>query len=172
VLNGVPPLGFVSRQEPRPVAVRSAALARRLVGSAYAAHGRGPAYDAVGLIGSVWHRAGGGGLPTTAAALEARTRRLRVRDVVPGDLVFYGAPAVHVGVYVGGGLMVDASRVFRKVVLRPVFASDTVRFARIMPLPTRHKAVAKPPRKAPRAKKARTPPVRPPAVKQKRRPRG
>jgi peptidoglycan DL-endopeptidase CwlO len=50
-----------------------------------------------------------------------------------GDLVFYGKPAVHVGVYVGGGRMVDASRLLGRVVRRQVFASETVRFGRLLP---------------------------------------
>ncbi|MEO6712226.1 MAG: NlpC/P60 family protein [Mycobacteriales bacterium] len=176
-LNAVPPLGFVSRHVPRPVAVRSVDLAKRLVGSKYAAGGKGPTYDAAGFVHGVWHRAGGGVLPPTAAALELRTRRVRVSDVIPGDLVFYGSPAVHVGVYVGDGMMVDASRVLRKVVLRRVFASDTVRFARIVSKAVRAtpakkpatkpaaKPAMKPPRKAPGATKARPRPARPPATK-------
>lgn len=169
--NAVPPLGFVSRQPPRPVAVRFAALARRAVGSRYSARGRGPAYDAGGLVALSWRRAGGGTLPTTVASLERRTKRVRVRDVAPGDLVFYGSPAVHVGVYVGGGRMVDASRVLYRVVLRPVFRSDTVRFARIVPAVKRAAAAPPPRRKAPGAKPVQKRPARHPVPKPARLPR-
>lgn len=132
-LNAVPPLGAVSRRPLRPSAARLRAFALTSVGAPYAARGRGPSYDAGGLVSATWRRAGGGVLPTTAAALELRTTRVRVRDVLAGDFVFYGSPAVHVGIYIGAGRMVDASRALGKVVLRPVFQSDTVRFARLTP---------------------------------------
>lgn len=132
-LNAVPPLGAVSRRPLRPPVARLRAFALASVGAPYAARGRGPSYDAGGLVSATWRRAGGGILPTTAAALEMRTTRVRVRDVVPGDFVFYGSPAMHVGIYIGAGRMVDASRALGKVVQRPVFRSDTVRFARLTP---------------------------------------
>lgn len=186
-LNAVPRLGQVSRYTPRPVAARFAAAARSTVGATYAVRGRGPTYDAAGLVAAAWRRSGGGAVPTTAAELERRTRRVRVRDVTPGDLVLYGSPAVHVGIYVGGGQMVDASKMLRRVVLRPVFRSDTVRFARIAatqaaapprvrktPKPARVTNPAKPPvrRTTAGATKARKPPTRVPASKPPRRPRG
>lgn len=155
-LNAVPPLGIRETRPLRPSAVRLTRLAVASVGSPYAVRGRGPSYDAGGLVSATWRRAGAGALPTTAAALELRTTRVRVRDAAPGDFVFYGSPAVHVGIYVGGGRMVDASRVLRKVVLRPVFRSDTVRFARLTAAPRRPAARV--------AGTRRTPTVRKPAV--------
>lgn len=175
--NAVPAFGFVSRVTPRPVAARAAGLAREAVGAPYAGRGLGPAYDAGGLVSATWRRAGGRALPTTAAALERRTSRVRVRDVAPGDLVFYGSPAVHVGIYVGGGLMVDASRVLLRVVLRPVFVSDTVRFARVTSMvkqpAVKQPAVRRPPRRtAPDAGIGRRRPGRHQGLKPARRPRG
>jgi cell wall-associated NlpC family hydrolase len=73
-------------------------------------------------------------LPATAAAIERRATPVALRDLAVGDLILYGAPAVHVAVYVGGGMMIDASRVLRTVSRRRVFASETVRFARLAPL--------------------------------------
>jgi cell wall-associated NlpC family hydrolase len=164
-LNAVPGLGSRSRHPARPAAARFAALARRAVGAGYSARGKGPAYDAGGLVAATWRRAGGSALPATPAALELRTTRVRVRDVVEGDLVFYGSPAVHVGIYVGGGRMVDASRVLHQVVLRAVFASDTVRFGRILPVAKRAVRTAPARRKAQGAKLGRKQRVRQPAVK-------
>ncbi len=174
-LNAVPRLESVSRLRPAPSALRMVRAARKTVGAPYQRRGGGPKYDAAGLVAASWRRAGGGLLPATAAALERRTRRVRVRDATPGDLVFYGRPAVHVGIYVGGGRMVDASRVLGKVVLRPVFRSETVRIGRLVPVAkrvattTRAKAKAprapKPPRVAPRAKKAPRPRTRPRALR-------
>jgi cell wall-associated NlpC family hydrolase len=48
-----------------------------------------------------------------------------------GDLVVYGPPASHVGIYVGNGLMVDASRKLGKVVLRPVWAGPSLTLVRL-----------------------------------------
>jgi cell wall-associated NlpC family hydrolase len=48
-----------------------------------------------------------------------------------GDIVVYGPPAEHVGLYVGNGLMVDASRKLGKVVLRPVWTSTSLRLVRL-----------------------------------------
>ena len=58
---------------------------------------------------------------------------MALRDLAVGDLVFWGSPAVHVAVYVGGGRMIDASKVLRVVSVRRVFASETVRFGRLTP---------------------------------------
>jgi cell wall-associated NlpC family hydrolase len=43
----------------------------------------------------------------------------------------YGAPASHVGLYLGHGYMVDASPSLGRVVVRRVFASPTVRIVRL-----------------------------------------
>jgi cell wall-associated NlpC family hydrolase len=107
---------------------------RTRVGAGWAAGRSGPAYDAAGVVRWSWARAGYGVLPTTAAAIERRTRPVALRDLRVGDLVFYGRPAVHVGVYVGNGMMIDASKVLRTVSQRRVFASETVRFGRLVPV--------------------------------------
>ncbi|MGW4551729.1 bifunctional lytic transglycosylase/C40 family peptidase [Streptomyces violaceorubidus] len=52
-------------------------------------------------------------LPRTAAAQYAASEPVKPGNVKPGDLVFYGASAAsihHVGIYVGGGWMIDAPR--------------------------------------------------------------
>jgi cell wall-associated NlpC family hydrolase len=74
-------------------------------------------------VRSVWHRAGGTLLPTSRDALSAAGRPVDARELRIGDLVVYAAPFDHVGIYVGDGQMVDASRALGKVVLRPVWAS-------------------------------------------------
>lgn len=44
--------------------------------------------------------------PRTAAQQQAWAKS--VSSPLPGDLVFYGTPAHHVGIYLGGGKMIDA----------------------------------------------------------------
>lgn len=134
-LNPVPPAGHVSRVQAHPGAVRLARDVQTQRGAGWVAGGRSGRYDSAGLVHWAWEQANPSRppLPTTPSAIEARTTPVNVRDVAVGDLVFYGKPAVHVGVYVGGGLMVDASRVLRRVLRRRVFASETVRFGRLLP---------------------------------------
>jgi cell wall-associated NlpC family hydrolase len=109
------------------------AALRTRIGSGWAAGGTGPRYDAAGLVDWAWARAGYGTLPATPRGIERRTTPVALRDLAVGDLIFWGDPAVHVAVYVGNGEMIDASRVLKVVSQRLVFASETVRFARLAP---------------------------------------
>lgn len=62
-------------------------------------------------------------LPRTAAAQYAASKKINRADMRPGDLVFYGssAPGIHhVGIYVGGGMMIDAPRPGTKVRFSPI----------------------------------------------------
>ena len=44
----------------------------------------------------------------------------------PGDLVFFGSPIHHVGIYVGGGNMISAPHTGDVVKVQPAFRSDYV----------------------------------------------
>ncbi len=130
-LRPIPPLGHHPRTATTKQMARFVATLRTRVGAGWAPRSTGPKYDAAGLVRWAWARAGYGTLPSTPGALERRTRPVALRDLAVGDLIFWGDPAVHVGVYVGNGRMIDASRVLRVVSERRVFASETVRFARL-----------------------------------------
>jgi len=105
------------------VALAAAKLARAAVGA------KDPG-DAA-LIAAVWQRAGGAALPTTRDALVRSGRPVALADARVGDLVVYPSPASHVGIYVGGGLMVDGSRSQGKVLLRAVWAAPGLRLVRL-----------------------------------------
>ncbi|MDP9183591.1 MAG: NlpC/P60 family protein [Actinomycetota bacterium] len=105
------------------VAIAAAALARRAVGA--------PNPGDAAFVRQVWNRAGGPLLPATKDQLIARGRSVPFADARVGDLVVYGPPASHVGLYVGNGLMVDASLRLGKVVLRAVWPSPTLRLVRL-----------------------------------------
>lgn len=105
------------------VALAAAKLARAAVGS------KDPG-DAA-LIAGLWKRAGGAALPTTRDALVRSGRPVALADARVGDVVVYPSPASHVGIYVGGGLMVDASRSQGKVLLRAVWAHPGLRLVRL-----------------------------------------
>ena len=47
-------------------------------------------------------------LPHSAAAQTSYGKRIPLNQIRPGDLVFFGQPISHVGIYFGNGLMVDA----------------------------------------------------------------
>lgn len=82
------------------------------------------AWDDVSLVRTAWRHAGGGNLPTTRAAIVASGRKVALADARVGDLVVYNSPATHLGVYLGHGYMVDASRTRGAVVVRRVYASS------------------------------------------------
>lgn len=80
--------------------------AARYVGSPYRFGGTSPSgWDCSGFTAYVF-RQHGKSLPRTAEA--QRRAATRVSSPRPGDLVFFGAPAWHVGIYAGNGQMYDA----------------------------------------------------------------
>jgi cell wall-associated NlpC family hydrolase len=105
-----------------PVAMKAVIIARSYRGSA--------TIGDLTLIRTSWFHAGGSVLPTDLGGLLTAARRVALRDARVGDLIAYGAPYDHVGLYVGRGRMVDASHALGKVVERPVWASPTLRVFR------------------------------------------
>jgi cell wall-associated NlpC family hydrolase len=78
----------------------------------YKSGASGPSYyDCSGLTSAAW-AAAGKSLPHNAAAQYGATARITRGELKAGDLVFYrGAPSPgHVGIYVGGGMIIDASK--------------------------------------------------------------
>jgi peptidoglycan DL-endopeptidase CwlO len=64
-------------------------------------------YDCSGLVMRA-AAAAGISLAHSAAAQQRSGRRVPLSQLQPGDLVFWGNPAYHVGIYVGGGKILDA----------------------------------------------------------------
>jgi cell wall-associated NlpC family hydrolase len=84
------------------------AFARSQLGKPYAFGAAGPAtYDCSGLTMMAW-RAAGVSLDHYAADQYAYTAHIPIANLQPGDLVFFGSDLHHVGIYVGGGMMIDA----------------------------------------------------------------
>ena len=82
--------------------------AYRLTGKPYRWGAAGPdSFDCSGLTMFVWRQAGVS-LPHSSRAQYAATRRVSRSDLQPGDLVFFGSPIHHVGMYVGGGNMINS----------------------------------------------------------------
>jgi cell wall-associated NlpC family hydrolase len=49
-----------------------------------------------------------------------------ISQLAPGDLVFFGSPIHHVGIYIGGGRMIDAPHTGDYVRIQDAFRSDYV----------------------------------------------
>ncbi len=64
-------------------------------------------YDCSGLVMRA-AAAAGISLAHSAAAQQRSGHRVPLSQLQPGDLVFWGNPAYHVGIYVGGGKILDA----------------------------------------------------------------
>ena len=118
----------------RPVAPGAAAAvaeARRQLGKPYEYGSPGPdSFDCSGLTSYAW-RAGGRALPHSSAAQYGATSRVDVDQIEPGDLVFYGSPIHHVGIYAGDGLMVEASETGTPVRMATIFRRDLVGVGRV-----------------------------------------
>ena len=56
------------------------------------------------------YQAAGVSLPHSSAAQSRLGKKVSLNSLKPGDLLFYGRPVSHVGIYMGGGKMVHAPR--------------------------------------------------------------
>jgi cell wall-associated NlpC family hydrolase len=94
-----------------PASGRAAAAVRfayAQLGKPYVYGASGPnSYDCSGLTMRSWGAAGVG-LAHNAAMQQSETHYVSQADLQPGDLVFFGSPAYHVGMYVGGGNIIEA----------------------------------------------------------------
>ena len=87
-------------------AVLEAALEQ--IGTPYEWGGSGPGgFDCSGLT-SFAYRAAGVSLPHSSRAQSRMGVAVSRGELMPGDLVFFGDPVYHVGIYVGNGKMVHA----------------------------------------------------------------
>ena len=91
------------------------------LGDPYVFAAAGPnAFDCSGLTMYAWGQAGVS-LPHNAAAQAADVQPISYGQLQPGDLVFYGSPIYHVGIYVGGGNVVEANNPSTGVIEASVF---------------------------------------------------
>ncbi len=100
------------RNVPAPSAGVSGAIAaaRSQLGVPYrwAASSPGSGFDCSGLTSWAWGRAGKA-LPHSSRAQYASLPHVPLDQLQPGDLVFFGGRSVnHVGLYIGGGMMIHS----------------------------------------------------------------
>jgi cell wall-associated NlpC family hydrolase len=95
-------------------------IARTLLGIPYVYGGETPSgFDCSGFTMYVFGKAGIS-IPRTASAQQ--NAATPVSDPKPGDLVFFGSPAWHVGIYTGNGMMIDSPREGKSTSERPIFS--------------------------------------------------
>jgi len=95
-------------------------IARKYLGAPYRWAAAGPnAFDCSGLTMFVYRQVGVS-LPHSSRAQIGSGQRVSRSNLAPGDLVFFGSPIHHVGLYVGGGMMIHAPH-----------TGDVVRYASI-----------------------------------------
>ena len=86
--------------------------------------GRG--FDCSGLIQWAWRQAGVD-LPRTAAAQYGAIAHIPLSDLQPGDLLFWGFGGIsHVGMYVGGGDIINAPSTGEVVRIEPIWNGGLV----------------------------------------------
>jgi cell wall-associated NlpC family hydrolase len=90
-------------------AATAVAYVKAQVGDNYVWGADGPSsFDCSGLMLAAWGTAGVS-LPHQSRSQYAATSRVSRSELRPGDLVFFYSPISHVGMYIGGGLMVHAA---------------------------------------------------------------
>ncbi|MEV0324894.1 NlpC/P60 family protein [Micromonospora echinospora] len=105
---------------PGGAAGKAVTFACAQIGKPYVWGAEGPnAYDCSGLTLAAWARAGVA-LPHNAAQQRRVTARVGRSELRPGDLVFYYSDLHHVGMYVGNGWLVHASRAGAPVKMKRV----------------------------------------------------
>ena len=103
----------VRRPPPPPAAsgsigARVVAYALSKVGDAYVWGAAGPSsWDCSGLTMRAYAQVGVS-LPHSSSAQSRMGRPIAASALQPGDLVFYYSPIHHVGIYIGGGMIVNA----------------------------------------------------------------
>ena len=112
-------------------AAMAVAAARSMLGVPYVAFQASPSrgFDCSGLTMWAWAQAGVS-LPHQSGMQYASNPHVPKDQAQPGDLVFFYSPISHVGMYIGGGMMIDAPHTGALVRLVPVRWNRVVGVAR------------------------------------------
>jgi cell wall-associated NlpC family hydrolase len=112
-------------------AAEAVAEAYRQLGKPYQWAAAGPdSFDCSGLTMWAWARAGVS-LPHSSRAQFDMGSHVSSNELQPGDLVFFGSPIHHVGIYVGNGDMINAPQTGDVVRIAPAMRDDYVGAVRL-----------------------------------------
>ena len=100
-----------------------AALSQVGVPYRYAGATPGVAFDCSGLTMWAWSQAGVS-LPHSSAAQFSSLTPVPMDQLQPGDLIAFGTPVHHIGMYIGNGQMVHAPQTGRNVVVVSIDRRD------------------------------------------------
>jgi cell wall-associated NlpC family hydrolase len=118
---------------PAPGSSTAVHYAYAQLGKPYQWGGAGPgSFDCSGLTMMAW-AAAGVSLPHLAQGQYDLSRHIPLSDVLPGDLIFFGTPTnvFHVGIYIGGGQMIDAPETGQDVSISSIYWSDLLGAGRV-----------------------------------------
>jgi len=97
-------------------------IAKRYLGARYVWGAEGPnTFDCSGFTMFVFRQVGVS-LPRVSRDQINAGQRVNRSDLQPGDLVFFGSPIHHVGIYVGGGMMIHSPRTGDVVKISALFS--------------------------------------------------
>jgi cell wall-associated NlpC family hydrolase len=109
---------------PTGAAVIAVNAAKAQQGKPYQYAAAGPdRFDCSGLTMFAWAKAGVS-MSHFAASQYTEFPHVPISQLAPGDLVFYGSPIHHVGMYVGNGLMINAPHTGAFVSYASIYRSD------------------------------------------------
>jgi cell wall-associated NlpC family hydrolase len=134
--GGLPQLPIPPGNPPAQLAgvAKAITIAKQYLGTPYVWGGDSPStgFDCSGLVYYSYGQAGIS-LPRVADAQAAATWHVTYANALPGDLVFFDYPDVgHVGIYLGGGMMLDAPKTGDVVKIQPIWWSGFVGFGRVV----------------------------------------
>ena len=119
---------------PGPLSTTSVALSWAFseLGKSYVWGATGPdTFDCSGLTQYAWQQAGVD-IPRVAADQDSWAIPVPLSELLPGDLVFFGKSDIHhVGIYIGGGLMINAPHTGDVVRVSSIWWSDLAGFGRV-----------------------------------------
>lgn len=135
VAANAPALAEVKSAGTGGVAARAVSAALGVRGTPYRYGGSTPGegLDCSALVAFAY-RSAGVTLPRTAAQQATMGRSVRLGDAQRGDALFYdyGGGVSHVALYVGAGLVVEASQPGHPVATRPVYTANLVGVRRLV----------------------------------------